>query len=157
MQDVSGTRTSVSWRVSALEKHSLFLIWVSAGDATIFNLMWNNGYTKLPIFSWFSSGDNGHLEATEPPAHVAFLLFVYLLPSSLLSSGDVLQTCAVHKFMFHFQPPTLRTKVTGLWVILYLILFSYFQRYTKETNNFNRDVRFTWPGKQYTTQHEQSQ
>lgn len=164
MQDLPGTGTSELWRkhvylrknivifldvnFSSWCYHFLFLVWIK--------------YTKLPISTGFLKVLMGKLEATKPPMDVAFLPSVYLLPLLLISSRDVLQTtrpcCAPQVHVFTFSLPDWEQKLLAHELsCAHLLLFSYFHRSTKEINNFNKDVRFTWPGKQHTTQHEQSQ
>lgn len=156
MQDHLGTRTLAAWSkyVYLRKTYSLFLFWLFC---LFFSLEWKNTQ-NYPSSIAFLKVIMGKLEATD----VAFLLVCVSSPFITAfirwcSSNDhtMLGTTSSH---FHFQPPTLRTKVTGPWVICeHLLLFSYFHGYTKERNNFNMSVRFSWPGKQYTTQHEQSQ
>lgn len=127
--------------------HFLFLLWIK--------------YTKLPISIGLLKVIIGKLEATQPLMGVAFLLFVYLLPSLLLSSHDILQMrpcCALQVHIFTFNLPDWEQKLLVHELsCVHFSLFSYFHGSTKEINNFSKDLRFTLPGKQYTTQHEQTQ
>lgn len=63
---------------------------------------------KLPISTGLLKVIIGKWEAPQPLMHVAFLLFVHLLPSLLLSSHDALQTrprCALQVHISTFNLP----------------------------------------------------
>lgn len=70
----------------------------------------------------------GKLEATETLIDVAFLLLVYLLPSSLLSSGDGLQTtrpCYTHKFTFSLSTSHIENSYLPMSYLVHILYYNF--------------------------------